>query len=273
MDSDGSSTKPRVLAEDEFKDTLSQIIQRDFFPSLPQLQNDPHVYEAENRINNDRTVVSLPNMTLNGFLSTHTTEDNASFRVILDTENAQRKRKNMTYQDTNNQTSRSMRSSAQLLVPEDSSKPLMSERSTNTGGRIVYENTRFSERSKLAYDQEEFDTDSESGDVSTPEINGYKMIKESPVTTRQRGFVIRPETPRERVAKEAGRTSETKKKPKTGGRVRKGTLSPAAQRLLMRKSGSGSPSLVFGSDAQSVDGGPHGMLRKNYNSPYFDRPI
>ncbi|KAJ1796402.1 hypothetical protein LPJ75_007245 [Coemansia sp. RSA 2598] len=281
MDTSGSSEKPRVLAEEEYKEALSQIIQRDFFPDLPRLQAENQVYggEASNTptapVQKERffSPTGAEKMTLSGFLSTHTTEDNASFQGILDAENAGRpQRQKSTCRPPGNLSSASLlRTNPLLLMPEDSSKHLGTERSTRTGGRIVYENTRFGENnggSGFAHDRGEIDTDSEdseSAEASTPVINGYRMIKEPSGAGRQRGFVIRPESPRERIARKVGATP---RKSLPGARpLPKGALSPAAQRLLMRSSGSALRSPGPTSGAQSADG-PRGMLRKSYRSPY-----
>ncbi|KAJ2875941.1 hypothetical protein FB639_003947, partial [Coemansia asiatica] len=281
MSSSKHSEKPtRVVAEEEFKETLSQIIQRDFFPDLPKLQMENHKYEEDEEEKQQAhcsTVSTAPaKMSLNGYLSTYTTEDNASFRKILDNENNRRreKHKSMICKQPGDLSSESKRSSTMLLVPEDTSGRLI-ERYTDAGGRIVYENTRFAQNGGfgggIIEDRVESDTeesgDSESGDKATPVIGGYRLIREpsTPLLgkTRHRGFAIRAETPRERIGRAA---KKTKKVVRDNSRVPKGVLSPAAQRLLLRSSsGSNSPSIALfsGKGADNAgDGGPGGLLRK-----------
>ncbi|EMR09984.1 hypothetical protein PNEG_01742 [Pneumocystis murina B123] len=67
---------PHVLEEDTYQATLSEIIKRDFFPDL--LEND------------SKDILSSlcnPNLSLDEFQATYTSEDNASFTDILERQN------------------------------------------------------------------------------------------------------------------------------------------------------------------------------------------
>ncbi len=67
----------QILSEEEYFAKLSAILKRDFFPSLAELDNE--MSEVE--------VASLAH-----FQATYTTEDNASFEVLLARENERKRR-------------------------------------------------------------------------------------------------------------------------------------------------------------------------------------
>ncbi|CAI5736527.1 unnamed protein product [Peronospora destructor] len=95
-------SKKIVIEEEEYTETLGQIIERDFFPDLPKLKKQTELLqdEEESLSWTDTTLRSIEtdlerdeqdqntggnikgSMTLNRFVATHTSEDNESFREL-----------------------------------------------------------------------------------------------------------------------------------------------------------------------------------------------
>ncbi|KAJ4456627.1 putative protein DGCR14 [Paratrimastix pyriformis] len=72
-----------VLEEDEYIAQLRKIIQRDYFPDIPKLTTRLELFEALDSNNQDPPDQLPPNMTLDRFLETHTSEDDHSFAEVL----------------------------------------------------------------------------------------------------------------------------------------------------------------------------------------------
>ncbi|KAI9469572.1 hypothetical protein LPJ78_001066 [Coemansia sp. RSA 989] len=234
--------KVAVLEEDEYRATIDQIIERDFFPDIRRLQ-------AEKKELVDGTVepADLPEpaskQSLNEFLSTHTSEDNASFSKLLATENKRRQARRIGLQNqltmgNSPGTSRN----ALMFMPDGITK-----QSVASDKQIVYQNTRFAETLDVD-DLESVISEATTTGYRTPEINGYRMV-DSP-----RGFSIAPRTPRELAGLQLASPSKRKTSSKPANR--KDMLSPAAQRLLGRSQKS-----------NSADN----SIRSAYNSPFVRR--
>lgn len=85
----GTKRKETVLEEEEWIAAIENIIERDFFPP-----GGKSVGELQERLRVGRTGDTLEKgLTLDQFLSKYTSEDNASFREILDASNARRREK------------------------------------------------------------------------------------------------------------------------------------------------------------------------------------
>lgn len=85
----GTRRKETVLEEDEWIAAIEGIIERDFFP-----QGGASVDELQEKLRLGKThSIVKEGLTLDQFLSRYTSEDNASFREILDASNARRREK------------------------------------------------------------------------------------------------------------------------------------------------------------------------------------
>jgi len=86
----GTKRKETVLEEEEWIAAIEGIIERDFFPQ----EGNANVDKLQERLRLGRTGDILQEgLTLDQFLSRYTSEDNASFREILDASNARRRKK------------------------------------------------------------------------------------------------------------------------------------------------------------------------------------
>ncbi|KAJ1723680.1 hypothetical protein LPJ53_002012 [Coemansia erecta] len=277
-------SKRSVLSEEEYKRGLSQIISRDFFPDLRRLQAENQTLQtgSGNKNNSSSTPSALlpatpltdtSSQSLDQYLSSHMSEDTASFRQLLDREAAKRQKKKALLMGSRKPNLLHGNELHAGLLTDGGPKPLNS----SSGERIVYENTRFSDHEGVWDDVD--DCESVAGseitvdDEATPVINGYRMVR-SPAAEKKSGFVIRPETPRERVARQAG---GSRKKEKVEEKVPRGMLSPAAQRLLASATkgsrGRSSSPAHGASRAVGDKGSGDDMLRRAYNSPYARRPF
>ncbi|KAJ2664848.1 hypothetical protein IWW48_000462, partial [Coemansia sp. RSA 1200] len=92
-----------ILDESEFTFQVDRIVARDFFPDLKRLkaqgeelglgsEDDAVATTADASSQNEERLDSGRDMSLDQFLSTHTSEDNASFGRLVETETEQRKR-------------------------------------------------------------------------------------------------------------------------------------------------------------------------------------
>lgn len=85
----GTRRKETILEEDEWIAAIEGIIERDFFP-----QGGASVDELQEKLRLGKThSIVKEGLTLDQFLSRYTSEDNASFREILDASNARRREK------------------------------------------------------------------------------------------------------------------------------------------------------------------------------------
>ncbi|KAJ2501411.1 hypothetical protein GGH96_001934 [Coemansia sp. RSA 1972] len=240
-----------VLEEDEFRASIDAIVERDFFPELRQLraENQETCFDG---FLADNASKSETKQSLDEFLRTHTSEDNASFSKLLKAEN---QRRQSTYDAAFNAnrrltagTSKDTQRNALMYMPNGiAPKQLAGERKL-----IIHRNTRLSEPVDMD-DTESVFSDVTTAGYRTPEINGYKMVNTP--ERRQRGFVIAPQTLREQTGlRLASRPSTPRKSYK-----KTDVLSPAAQRLL-------------GRSQDRHDTLPNNSLRSAYNSPYVRRP-
>ncbi|KAJ1847508.1 hypothetical protein LPJ73_004236 [Coemansia sp. RSA 2703] len=272
-------SKRKVLSEEKYKSALSQIIERDFFPDLRRLQAERQAL-LQTSISPLKQPADTPpaetiDQSLDQFLSSHVSEDTASFRRLFDAETAKRKEKRAQLLGArkanllhgNEQHTGLIKGPAQTLFLSCGS----SEKS------IAYENTRFSDKDGVWGDFDDCESVAGSemtvdGDA-TPVINGYRMVS-SPSVGKRAGFVIRPETPRERVARQAAGGGGGGRKRSGDEKAGRGMLSPAGQRLLGRASkgarpGGSSPSSGAADRGSTASGDD--MLRRAYNSPYARR--
>ncbi|KAJ2451082.1 hypothetical protein EV183_003854 [Coemansia sp. RSA 2336] len=231
-----------VLEEDEYRATIDQIIERDFFPDIRKLQAEKNEL-VDATAEPEELPASTSKQSLNEFLSTHTSEDNASFSKLLATENKKRQAKRIGLQNqlTMGKTPGHARNALMFMPDGITRQPVASDK------QIVYQNTRFAELLD-ADDLDSVISETTTAGYRTPEINGYKMV-DSP-----RGFSIAPRTPRELAGLRLASPAKRKASPKSAGR--KDMLSPAAQRLLGRSQKSNSAL---------------NSIRTTYNSPLARR--
>ena len=85
-----------VLEEEDWMAAMEGIIERDFFPDIRVLKEQMELNAGEMHAHGDISDDNVPKMTLDEFLSKYTSEDNASFREILDKSHA-RQREKMAY--------------------------------------------------------------------------------------------------------------------------------------------------------------------------------
>ncbi|KAJ2724036.1 hypothetical protein GGI07_002241 [Coemansia sp. Benny D115] len=326
-----------VLDEDEFRERVSQIVARDFFPDLERLRaanealaTGTAVLAVHHPKTDEQPAEDAEHQGLDGFLDTHVSEDTASFKRLLEEENQQRRdayqrihgqKLLLTHSDRKDAEGQralalaleppSTARNALIFGPADMPPPARkkapdSASSTAASGRsgsdssskqIVHRNTRFpdnwhgSATGVFCAEDDFADTVSEVGSeastagYSTPVIRGYRMISEPDssrrrtkrkVGGRSRGFEIRPQTPRERIAARMAEEKGAGGGVMGGGTV-PGLLSPAAQRLLLSQSrrstnrqNSGSP--APGPSSARQNSGDN-ALRSAYNSPYAFRPL
>ena len=85
-----------VLEEEDWMAAMEGIIERDYFPDIRVLREQMELNAGEMHGRGDLSGRNVPKMTLDEFLLKHTSEDNASFREILDKSHA-RQREKMAY--------------------------------------------------------------------------------------------------------------------------------------------------------------------------------
>ncbi|KAJ2338027.1 hypothetical protein GGH91_004944, partial [Coemansia sp. RSA 2671] len=205
----GIALKVTVLSEAKFKSGVDAIVQRDFFPS-----------EGKRR--------KQGGATLEEYLRTHTSEDNARFQRIVGSDKAQRDERHSRV--FGSAQGRSHGRSGLLLEP----RPSAASASVGAGPRvIVAENTRLAAQAP-GEELEEDDTDDESV------VGGYRMLSG--------GFRLAAPSPRELVALRLG-----KRPTRANASSARLALSPAAHRLLQLPAAPGR-----GSDLD---------LRRAYGSP------
>ncbi|KAJ2684803.1 hypothetical protein IWW39_004696 [Coemansia spiralis] len=201
--------KVTVLSEAKFKSGVDAIVQRDFFPLAGKRRKQGGA-------------------TLEEYLRTHTSEDNARFQRIVGSDKAQRDERHSRV--FGSAQGRSHGRSGLLLEP----RPSAASGSVGAGSRvIVAENTRLAAQPP-GEELEEDDTDDESV------IGGYRMLSG--------GFRLAAPSPRELVALRLG-----KRPTRANASSARLALSPAAHRLLQLPAAPGS-----GSDLD---------LRRAYGSP------
>ncbi|KAJ2369938.1 hypothetical protein H4S02_001813 [Coemansia sp. RSA 2611] len=241
---DGKDEQPAVstvavLEEDEYRASIDHIIRRDFFPDLQRL-------EAENQgcliEQSDGDAADFkPEQSLDAFLQTHTSEDNASFSRLLLSENSRRQAARHKASSTHRRIAHSGRNA--LMCGPDGIAP----RNPRGRGKIVHSNTR------LGGDIEDMDdaaseiSETTTAGYATPTINGFRMVD----TPERRGFSIAPRSRREQAGLRLGGQTPDRRAGRDAS-----WLSPAGLRLLGR----------------SQRGSRGDDLRSVYNSPYVRRP-
>ncbi|KAJ1960520.1 hypothetical protein GGI12_003751 [Dipsacomyces acuminosporus] len=305
------NAEAKVLEEDEFTEQLGKLIERDFYPELRQLRAENAALENgavfiadTDEANED---AEETDQSLDTFLNTHTSEDNASFKRLLDEENKQRDEK---YQQIFGAPSSSTTSgqrlalegkgveSTKLLTRKDHSqssgvvaswkytprnalmfapKAHVSQAGGVGDGQISSEKRILHHNTRLPADPDIPDTASiateasstvSTAGYSTPLINGYKMVDPDTPSSSTRGFRIMP-TPRRELA---GRRLANKSKQKPFKRDH--ASGPAKSPLLLSPA---ARQLLERTSAgkspfsRSAANTPDDMLRKSYNSPYVFR--
>ncbi|KAJ2560004.1 hypothetical protein EV175_000005 [Coemansia sp. RSA 1933] len=298
-----------ILSESEFTSQVGQIIERDFFPDLQHLRaqsKELGLTEQDDAVGDnstqDGTAHGTKGMTLGQYLSTHTSEDNASFGRLVETENTRRRHMygRMVGDDSSGKLvaltgtaderdarkegletwKYTARNALMFEPPACGSRQRQEEGGgSSRGARILAHNTRLPDEDRNAVDEHsDWDAASVMSDTissATPVINGYKMIRDHGAGGRKtRAFVIGETTPRERLALRLSTPKGAQKRASRSGgdsaggstAQRAAMLSPAAQRLLRGAGGREevpSPGAAQRNDDQE--------LRRAYNSPYARR--
>ncbi|KAJ2850670.1 hypothetical protein IWW36_001714 [Coemansia brasiliensis] len=239
--------KVAVLEEDEFRATIDQIIERDFFPDIRKLRVEKRELVGSS-IEADDLPEPASKQSLDGFLSTHTSEDNASFSKLLAAENKRRQERISSKRRLTMGGNPGCSRNALMFMPDGIAKPPVAN-----DKQIIYQNTRFSETDVDIDDLESVISEATTAGYKTPEINGYRMV-DLPT-----GFSIAPRTPRELAGLRLASPSAKRKgaKPPSKSASRADMLSPAAQRLLGR--------------SQKYKSSADNSIRSAYNSPYVRR--
>ncbi|KAJ1770796.1 hypothetical protein IW140_002480 [Coemansia sp. RSA 1813] len=300
-----------VLSESDFTSRVDRIIERDFFPDLKRLQaqsKELDLTETDNifsESNDQDNARQDKDVSLDQFLATHTSEDNASFGRLLESENARRKHvyervvgnsndrklvasvgtKNGSHTKGGLETWKYTARNALMFVP-GTHETTDERRVIHSGPRILAHNTRISEDMGVADDHSDWDAESAISINSsvTPVINGYKLIRE-PGSVRRggtgvrkiRGFAIGETTPRERLAlrlstppgirRGTGKRESSRSGSSSGIAAQRSLmLSPAAQRLLH-----GSNKRGKGATQSVAQRNDDEELQRAYNSPYVRR--
>ncbi|KAJ1940208.1 hypothetical protein EC988_007100, partial [Linderina pennispora] len=170
--------------EDEFTEKLDGIIERDFFPDLKQLR-------AENRALEIGADVAKPDVSdtnisasLTEFLDTYTSEDSASFKLLLHIENKNRNERRTKASGPGSGTSNQLapgtnngqrkRLQAWKYNPRNALMFMPDGRHAECGTsdkRIVYQNTRMPPPAEIRDDMSVMSEETDYG-YSTPLING-----------------------------------------------------------------------------------------------------
>ncbi|KAJ2420084.1 hypothetical protein GGF41_004392 [Coemansia sp. RSA 2531] len=232
-----------VLSEEKFTSGIDAIIQRDYFP---------RALDGEQQRRQGAQSARQSSGTLEGYLHTHTSEDNASFRRMVD---SGKRRRDERYSRVFGSGQRSHSRSGFLLEPPSAAAAAAAAECVRGSPRgIVHKNTRLpAQSSGLGLEEEEDDEESVAG---TPVIDGYRLLRDAGDSGGS-GFRLAAPSPRELAALRLG------KRPTQAAVVRasngRSPLSPAAHRLLLLQSGRRGPTTPrSGSDLD---------LRRAYNSP------
>ncbi|KAJ2748802.1 hypothetical protein GGI19_005959 [Coemansia pectinata] len=181
-----------VLSEAEFTSGIDAIIQRDYFPRT--------LDGAQQR---QCSQTARQSGSLDEYLRAHTSEDNASFRRMV-----------------------------------DSDKQRRDERYSRVSRAIVHKNTRLPAQSSRLSLEEEDGCDDDESVAGTPVINGYRLLRD-PGDSGRSGFRLAAPSPRELAALQLGKRP-TQAAVVRGSNARS-PLSPAAHRLLLLQSGRRTP--------------------------------
>ncbi|KAJ2252711.1 hypothetical protein GGI13_003115 [Coemansia sp. RSA 455] len=231
-----------VLSEEKFTSGIDAIIQRDYFPLI---------LDGEQQRRQGAQTGRHSSGTLEEYLRTHTSEDNASFRRMV---NSDKRRRDERYSRVFGSGQRSHSRSGFLLEPPSAAAGCV--RGSWRG--IVHRNTRLPAQSSglSLEDEDDDDRDGEESVAGTPVIGGYRLLRDAGDSGGS-GFRLAAPSPRELAALRLG------KRPTQASVVRtsngRSPLSPAAHRLLLLQSGRRGPTTPrSGSDLD---------LRRAYNSP------
>jgi len=208
---------PTVLDEDEYEATLGKIIKRDFFPNLLKDEQDesssgiaapkrqgkfnsswddtpsqtpmqtPSLHSGPNK---EVQKKAMENMSLNEFLATHTSEDNASFVQIKAEDAAKRKEKLAWLYDSetkaiefkqkmleNNPEMKGemltwdFKAKNKLLWPPDAIEPTLNELPKDPV--VMYKNTRFEDGFAVPAPKPR---KPELDDQGNEKVNGFSMV-------------------------------------------------------------------------------------------------
>ncbi|KAJ1894050.1 hypothetical protein GGI09_007576 [Coemansia sp. S100] len=233
-----------VLSEEKFTAGIDAIIQRDYFP---------RTLDGEQQRRQGAQSARQSSGTLEEYLRTHTSEDNASFRRMVD---SGKRRRDERYSRVFGSGQRSHSRSGFLLEPPSAAAAAECVRGSSRG--IVHKNTRLpTQSSGLSLEEDDDDDrDDEESVAGTPVIDGYRLLRDAGDSGGS-GFRLAAPSPRELAALRLG------KRPTQASVVRasngRSPLSPAAHRLLLLQSGRrGLTTPRSGSDLD---------LRRAYNSP------
>ncbi|KAJ2059129.1 hypothetical protein GGI17_004584 [Coemansia sp. S146] len=233
-----------VLSEAKFTSGIDAIIQRDYFPRA--------LDGAQQRQSSQTARQSSE--TLDEYLHTHTSEDNASFRRMVESD---KQRRDERYSRVfGSGQSRSHNRSGFLLEPPSAAAAAAAGCVRSSSPAIVHKNTRLPAQSSGLSLEEEDDCDDDESVAGTPVINGYRLLRD-PGDSGRSGFRLAAPSPRELAALQLG------KRPTQATVVRasntRSPLSPAAHRLLLLQSGRRTPAAP--GNSSDLD------LRRAYNSP------
>ncbi|KAJ2812089.1 hypothetical protein GGI24_006729 [Coemansia furcata] len=224
-----------VLPEEKFTSGIDEIVQRDFFPQAKIA-----------KLGGEQQRLRQSSTSLEAYLHTHTSEDNARFQQMVD---GDRRRRDERYNHAfGSGKGRSHSRSGFLLDPPSAVASCV----VSSSRMIMHKNTRLpTQSSGLSLEGDEYGDGDESM-AGTPVINGYHMVRDPG------GFKLAAPSPRELIALRLG------KRPTQAAVVRasntRSPLSPAATRLLLLQTGRRTPSGP-GNNSSDLD------LRKAYSSP------
>ncbi|KAJ2866379.1 hypothetical protein GGH94_001570 [Coemansia aciculifera] len=235
-----------VLSEAEFTSGIDAIIQRDYFPRT--------LDGAQQR---QCSQTARQSGSLDEYLRAHTSEDNASFRRMVDSD---KQRRDERYSRVfGSGQSRSHNRSGFLLEPPSAAAAAAAASAgcvRSSSRAIVHKNTRLPAQSSRLSLEEEDGCDDDESVAGTPVINGYRLLRD-PGDSGRSGFRLAAPSPRELAALRLG------KRPTQAAVVRgsntRSPLSPAAHRLLLLQSGRRTPARP--GNSSDLD------LRRAYNSP------
>lgn len=223
-----TARKQTVLDEETYTRGLSRIIERDFFPDLPRLRaHNAYVHALEEGdvdtieacahalVEAEAGDAEPSSMSISEYQARYTTEDNASFAQLLETDAQRRQAKYGWAASTPSATSRRIEAPkrAAALPPAPPKRAMMPPPDVP---RVRYAKTRLVSLQDPAPSAPSTPSSSVVDDAiqasSTPQIGGYRFVRATPREVRE------PSTPTSR---------------------RWHDLSPAARTLLQRTSRGG----------------------------------
>jgi hypothetical protein len=174
-------TRPsNVLTEEEYVESLESIIQRDFFPSLPELRAQVDMELPSNRQGAKRK--DIQELTLDEFESKYLNEDSVSFNNIIKTQNElHREKYKWIYENnqlkllTSSEKGKIAYVKPKHLIsyPEGIGSNLLNDVS-GPSKSIIHQNTR------LIAPQQTVNEDSSSYSDRLSAVNSYEMVETTP---------------------------------------------------------------------------------------------